>query len=52
MARPDVPARVVLDEYIRVTDAFFGGDEVKFANGVLNTLARRLRPDEFADPAR
>ena len=48
MARPDVPARVVLDEYIRVADAFFGSDEVKFANGVLNTLARRVRPDEFA----
>ena len=48
VARPDVPARVVLDEYIRVADAFFGSDEVKFANGVLNTLARRVRPDEFA----
>lgn len=52
LGRADVPAKVVLDEYIRVTDAFFGGDEVKFANGVLNALARRLRPDEFADPAR
>lgn len=47
VARSDVPAKVVLDEYIRVADAFFGDDEVGFANGVLNTLARRLRPSEF-----
>lgn len=51
IARADVPGRVVLDEYIRVADAFFGPDEVKFANGVLNTLARRVRPAEFAPPA-
>ena len=51
IARPDVPAKVVLDEYIRVADAFFGGEEVKFANGVLNTLARKVRPTEFGIPA-
>jgi N utilization substance protein B len=51
IARPDVPAKVVLDEYVRVADAFFAGDEVKFANGVLNTLARKVRPTEFGIPA-
>lgn len=51
IARKDVPARVVLDEYVRVTGAFFAGDEVSFANGVLNTLARRERPAEFGQPA-
>ncbi len=45
----NVPARVAISEYIDVADAFFeNGDEPKFINGVLNTLARRRRPDEFA----
>ncbi|MCC6919745.1 MAG: transcription antitermination factor NusB [Alphaproteobacteria bacterium] len=47
----DTPARVILDEYVKVADAFFGGAEVGFANGVLNTLARRTRPAEFGLPA-
>jgi len=48
LARPDVPARVVINEYLDVAHAFFAGSEPAFANGVLNTLARRLRPAEFA----
>ncbi len=45
----NVPARVVISEYLAVADAFFeNGDEPTFINGVLNTLARRRRPDEFA----
>jgi N utilization substance protein B len=48
LAEDGVPARVVLDEYVRVTGAFFDGEEVRFANGVLNTLARRMRAAEFA----
>jgi transcription antitermination protein NusB len=45
----NIPARVSISEYIAVADAFYeGGDEPKFINGVLNTLARRRRPDEFA----
>ncbi len=52
IARPDVPAKVALDEYVRVAGAFFSGDEVPFANGVLNALARRVRPTEFGVPAR
>jgi transcription antitermination protein NusB len=44
-----VPARVAISEYVDVTDAFFdGGDEPRFVNGVLNTLARQRRPGEFA----
>ncbi len=51
IGRQDVPARVILDEYVRVADAFFGDTEVGFANGVLNTLARKARPTEFGIPA-
>ncbi len=43
-ARPDVPARVVINEYVELAHAFFGGSEPGMANGVLDTLARRLRP--------
>ncbi|MCB1549059.1 MAG: transcription antitermination factor NusB, partial [Hyphomicrobiaceae bacterium] len=47
MERGDVPARVVLNEYIEVANAFFEGDEPKVVNGVLDKLAHRLRPAEF-----
>ncbi len=52
IGRADVPARVILDEYVRVADAFFGDTEVGFANGVLNGLARQTRPTEFGIPAK
>lgn len=47
IARPDVPAKVVINEYIQVAHAFFSGEEPRVANGVLDKLARRLRPGEF-----
>ena len=42
------PARVVINEYLDVAHGFFTGDEPRMANGVLDTLARLLRPAEFA----
>lgn len=47
MARPDIPVKVVLSEYIDIAHAFFPGDEPGFANGVLDKIARRLRPEAF-----
>ena len=47
-ARPDVPARVVVTEYVDVAAAFFGQDEVGMVNAVLDALARETRPAEFA----
>lgn len=44
MARPDIPAKVVLSEYTGIAHAFFSGDEPGFANGVLDGIARRVRP--------
>lgn len=46
-ARKNVPARVAISEYVDVANAFFDGDEPRIVNGVLDTLARELRPDEF-----
>ncbi|WP_300542892.1 transcription antitermination factor NusB [Maricaulis sp.] len=45
--RIDVPARVVIDEYIDVANAFFEGSEPKFVNAALDRCAREARPDEF-----
>jgi transcription antitermination protein NusB len=41
---PEVPPRVIISEYIEVAHAFFEGDEPKLVNGVLDQLARKLRP--------
>lgn len=45
--RSDVPARVVIVEYVDVARAFFSGDETKLVNAVLDRLARSRRADEF-----
>ena len=47
IARKDVPARVVINEYIDVAKAFFTEDEPGIVNGVLDRLARDLRGDEL-----
>ena len=46
-SRRDVPARVVVTEYVDVAAAFFGRDESGMVNAVLDTLARQTRPAEF-----
>ena len=52
LMRKDVPVRVVITEYTDIAGAFFEGEEVGMVNGVLDTLARRLRPDELTGAAR
>ncbi len=49
-SRPDVPARVVVTEYVDIAAAFFGPEESGMINAVLDALARRTRPAEFALP--
>lgn len=46
--RTDVPARVVISEYVDLAHAFFEGEEPKVVNGILDKLARASRPQEFA----
>jgi len=48
--RADVPARVVISEYVDLADAFYGDKETGLINGVLDRLARELRPAELAVP--
>jgi transcription antitermination protein NusB len=45
--RKDVPARVVVSEYVDVANAFVDKDETGMVNAVLDTLARKLRAGEF-----
>ena len=46
------PARVVINEYLDVAHGFFTGEEPRMVNGMLDRLARELRPGDFpAEPA-
>jgi len=47
LARPDVPARVAINEYLDVAHAFFDGKEPGLVNGVLDRLAHALRPGDL-----
>jgi N utilization substance protein B len=46
--RKDVPARVIISEYVDIAHAFFGEDEPKVVNGILDQLGHKSRPNEFA----
>ena len=50
LARRNVTAKTVISAYTSVADAFFDedGQQVKLIAGILNTVARQLRADEFA----
>ena len=43
MARADVPTGSAISEYIDVAHAFFDAREAKFANGVLDGVAKAVR---------
>ncbi len=46
-SKPNVPANVVISEYLDVAHAFFEDKETGLVNGVLDHLARKLRAGEF-----
>ncbi len=41
--RPDVAVAVIINEYVDITHAFYGGKEPGLVNAVLDRLARTLR---------
>ena len=49
--RPDVPARVVIDEYIELAKLFGAEASHRYVNGVLDKLAGSLRPTEMGREA-
>ena len=46
--RSDVPARVVISEYVDVAHAFYDGDEPGMVNAVLDSIGRDVRADELS----
>jgi transcription antitermination protein NusB len=46
----EVPAKVVIDEYVGVAHDFFSGDEPGFVNAALDRMAHRKRAPEFGEP--
>ena len=43
LRRPDVPAEVVIDEYVEIAKSFFEGPEPGFINAALDAIARDER---------
>ena len=44
MARPDISKATTISEYVDVAKAFFDDREAKFVNGVLDAVAKEVRP--------
>ncbi|MFO1098048.1 MAG: transcription antitermination factor NusB [Xanthobacteraceae bacterium] len=49
--RHDIPARVVISEYVDVASAFVDRDETGMINAVLDQIAHQVRPVEFGQQA-
>lgn len=49
--RPEIPAKVVINEYMNVAHAFFAGRETALVNAVLDRLVATLRAGEGAATA-
>jgi N utilization substance protein B len=45
--RDDIPARVIVSEYVDIAHAFVEKDQTGMVNAVLDHIARRLRAAEF-----
>ncbi len=41
--RPDVPAEVVINEYVEIARAFFGDTEARFVNAALDGVSKDVR---------
>ena len=50
LAQPETHSRIIINDYVNVTHAFFAGREPGMINGVLDHVARVLRPEEVARP--
>jgi N utilization substance protein B len=48
LERSDIPARVVISEYVDIAHAFFAEEEPKVVNGILDRIGHKARPQEFA----
>lgn len=51
LERPDVPAPVVINEAIELARTFSSPDAVRFVNGVLDAIRKRIEQDRASGPA-
>ncbi|MDE0178724.1 MAG: hypothetical protein OXP36_09010, partial [Gammaproteobacteria bacterium] len=49
--RLDVPARVVIDEWVELAKRFGAAESFRYVNGVLDRVARDLRTAELGQTA-
>jgi N utilization substance protein B len=47
IARPDVPALVIIDEYVSLAANFFDEKQAAFVNAALEKVAKKVRAAEF-----
>lgn len=47
LSHADVPSRILVSAYVDIAHAFYGGREPGLVNGVLDRLAKIIRPDDF-----
>ena len=43
----DIPAKVIIDEYVDIAASFFTDKRITFVNGTLENLAKKFRVEEF-----
>ncbi len=44
--RKDVPVAVIVTEYVEIAAAFYGDDEPKLVNAVLDRIAKKVRTSD------
>ena len=44
LRRRDIPAKVVITEYVDIAKAFYEDDAPRMVNGVLDTIAKQVAP--------
>ena len=44
----DLHAKIILNEYVNIASSYFSQKETVFVNGVLNSIARKYRPESFS----
>lgn len=45
--RPDIPALVIINEYVSIASDFFDGKEPGMVNGILDKIGKEARASEF-----
>lgn len=47
MLNGDAPIKVIIDDYVTITNLYYGKNEVGFINSILDKIAREVRPKEL-----